>query len=464
MHHSVIKNNNEVKKIKASYRLSSSSLLKFGLSLVLMNYLIIQPAFAKDQVELKNIYLTDFGSLVIETKDKRQIENFELLKAGTDKYKLLIKNANIEKGFLKDFNKTHSNFKLSKYIEKNSFFDKDRHIEMQIECAFDCEARFEPVLGGLAYSVSFSKKDEQIKVAPNSVQATLSTKTTSSAIDMKIDDELLASPALEAAKTQVPKITHMLKANKKENFLFALTKEDSPVEEFINQLDENISTQILNKENFQKENLSKADSASLNYIADELADLGRNDLAAEAYFKALKTNPENLNAMLGLARNSKDKNEKLKYYLKAIDEEALLSIGKTWFEEGLASGDIRKIEQGIIGYQFAVLKNPANPYYRFSFAQALERSGYQNFEQASKRYLEAAVLAKKDYKSGDNSKEDIMRRSTECLIKVLTKKGSQDQAVHYCNSYIGLGYKKFLDGRSIRGIMKELNSNKNPFS
>ena len=452
-----------------------SNLSKVGLSIILLNCLSIFSAKSSDSVVLTNIFLSDTGSLVLETKDKKELENFELLKSASNKHKLILNGVDLDKKLVRNFNESHANYKISKETIKESLFKKKKKVSIELSCTSDCEAEFEPLLGGLAYTVNLTEAKKTFTQEPVLVAE-------EDSLDLKLEDkEFVAVEEPKEKQFQVKELglaeikldqslsqksqkqVHMLQANKKTNMIFELSKDDSPVDEFLNDLDDNLSQKLFSNKDFRRENIAKADSASLSHIAQTLQGQGRNDLSADAYAKALEVDPTNLNAMLGLARTTKNPEQKLNYYLKAIDDEALMNIGQKWFEKGKASGDQKQIAQAMISYQFAVLKNPENPYYRYQYAQVLEESGYSNFDQASKRYLEAAVLAKKDYQAGDTSKESILRKSTECLIKVLTKKGAPEKAVHYCNSYRALGFNKFLDGRSIKGVMKEISSNKNPF-
>lgn len=468
------KKQNDNKSLNAflvkSFRIS----VKFGLALVLINHLTTLPVLAEEKIELVNIFLSDSGSLIIESKDKKQITDYELLKSGANNIKLVLNDSTIDKKIIEDFNLTHKNYKIKNETFKESFFKKQQKVSIYVECLENCDADFEPLLGGLAYKLNLNsinstpENNSSLITVDNEVEEqktqfnTLITATNPTNLDIEIEDKDFRPPET-IIKSVEDKDVHLLQAQKKENYLFTLTNEESPVEEFLGELDSSIVRELINQDGFKSENFSKADSASLSFIAEKLNQEGHHDLSAQAYAKALSVDPNNLNAMLGLARTTMNEEERLSYYLKTIDDEALISIGQKWFSKGLETGNTKQIAQAMVSYQFAVLKNPENPYYRFEYAKALEKSGFSNFELASKRYLEAAILAKKDFSAGDISKESILRESTECLIKVLTKKGAPEQAVHYCNSYLSLGFKNFLDGRSIKGVMKEISSNKNPF-
>jgi hypothetical protein len=457
-------NNKQHEKLKSSLVKNLNAFKKLGLSLVLINYLSIFPICAENKIELVNIYLSDSGSLILETKDKKQINNFEILKLDSDIYNLVLNDVTANKKLIEDFNFSHNDFQLKNNSRKESFFQRKNSLTINIKCTDSCKAKFEPLLGGLAYKVDRENLARQEILTETIEKPAVISIDLPSVLDNKnLDIEIAAEDFALPKTTKSEKEIHLLQANKKDDYIFTLTKEESPIEEFLDDLDERVVQQIFEEKDFRKKNIAIADSASLSHIGNKLKEVGHLDLSANAYAKALEVDPKNLNAMLGLARTTTNDQEKLHLYLKAIDDEALISIGKKWFQAGIAAGDEKQIAQAMISYQFAVLKNPQNPYYRFEYGQALEKSGYANFDQASKRYLEAAVLAKKDFKAGDALKEDILRKSTECLIKVLTKKGSPEEAVHYCDSYLSLGFKKFLDGRSIEGVKKEISSNKNPF-
>ena len=450
--------------LKANQSKQLSTLVICGLSLALINCLSINPSFAADKNIISNMYLSDSGSLILETKDKKVINDFEVLTIDSKHHQIVLKNTDFDDELLAKLES--NNFSVEKQETKKSYFSKDTNTIIKVDCNNACAPNFKALLGGLAHEFKLEqnivqepvaveqKKSEPLKPAHKYDLATLNAQA---AMDIQIEDQdfqPIEKPRMVVEAPQEPqKPLHLLQAKKKDSF----------VENFLDDLDKALVDKMLAQKDFQDQVQKRADAASLGYIADKLAQEGHTNLSADAYLKALEADPSNLNAALGLARSTKNKDLKLQFYLKALDDQALMHVGKAWFNKGLESGDIKQIAQGMVGFQFAILKSPANPFYRFQYAKALEQSGLENFPEASKRYLEAAVLAKKDYKAGDNSKEHILRESTECLIKLLTKSGDQEQAVHYCNSYIGLGFKKFMDGRSIKGVMKQISLSKNPF-
>ncbi len=187
-----------------------------------------------------------------------------------------------------------------------------------------------------------------------------------------------------------------------------------------------------------------------------------NDLAASLK-TALKEDSENLNAHLNLAKLEEDPQEKLNHYLSSISNEALLAIGDAWFIQAQEKGNSSDFSKAMIPFQFVILKEPSNPEYRYRFARVLEDSGIAFFAQASKRYLEAAALAKQLFLAGDNNMQVLLRNATESLIKTLAMQGRLEEASKYCNSYLNLGFQNFINGKKILAIAKELNQNKNPF-
>lgn len=179
--------------------------------------------------------------------------------------------------------------------------------------------------------------------------------------------------------------------------------------------------------------------------------------------KAIDEDPQNLNAHLGLARIQEDNKEKLEHYLSSISDEALLAIGDAWFIQAQEKGKAKDFAKAMIPFQFVILKDPTNPKHRYRYARMLEDSGSAFFAEASKRYLEAAALAKKLFLSGDKGMQILLRNSTESLIKTLARQGKLDKAAQYCDSYLNLGYKTFVNGTKVLAIVKELNQEKNPF-
>jgi tetratricopeptide (TPR) repeat protein len=252
---------------------------------------------------------------------------------------------------------------------------------------------------------------------------------------------------------------HRLTASLANRNLISFMKHKSVAEQFLEDLGED----FFKNEIFIEETFQKIDSVSLYHIGSELEKRGMDSDANRAYNEALEIDPDNINARLGIARTSSDQEVKIKNYLASLDNQALVEIGKSWYSKGIESNNLQLISQSLIPFQLAVLKNPDLPEPRFEYAQILEQSGPDFLYQASKRYLESAVLAKNKFLAGEEEYKSLLRKSTEALIRTLTVLGDQESALKYCNSYLGLGFSNFLDGRSISSIIKEIKFNRNPF-
>ena len=238
---------------------------------------------------------------------------------------------------------------------------------------------------------------------------------------------------------------------------------EGKLDKFVTELDSDTANDLLENEEFQVLNQEKQNSTALVHLADNLVKHGELDEALAAYREALELNPDNHNAQLGLAKLSPDEEESLRNYLSSIDDDALLAVSESWFKQGQESRDMKSIAKGLVAYQFAILKNPQDASYRYQYAQALDSSGPNFYEQAAQRYLEAAVLAKQEFLAGIETRETLLRDATEALILTKVKQGDFITATKFCNSYLNLGFKKFQSGKSILGLMKELEANRNPF-
>lgn len=224
--------------------------------------------------------------------------------------------------------------------------------------------------------------------------------------------------------------------------------------DFIQKLDPQIQSSLGQDASFQEINSSRLDSVSLSNIASSLQSKGLIQESKSAYQEALGLDSNNLIAHLGLARISEDPDQKIQHYLAGIETNSLIELGDLWFGRAYQSKDFKSANQALIPFQMAVLKDPKNPEFRFKYAKALESLG--NFKLSSKRYLEAAALSK-----GNN--EILLRESTEALIKVLTLDGASELASKYCDSYLGMGYQRFLDGKPILTVRRQIQARLNPF-
>ncbi len=219
------------------------------------------------------------------------------------------------------------------------------------------------------------------------------------------------------------------------------------------------------------------DSAQLLSFGDAALSLGLKSQALSAFRKALELDPKSLNAYYALAKVTDDREEKSRCYLKSLSTEALTNVADAWF--GAANKSLTEvgslnartqvpssttIAAAMIPYQFAILKEPSNAALRYQFARKLESAGLSYYDHASKRYLEAAALAKQKFLAGDKSVESLLRDSIESLIRTLSIQGDFEQAVKYCHSYMALGYEKFTDGDSIRGVLRRVQVRRNPFT
>lgn len=402
----------------------------WGLFFLLIEFVFF-PLTCNAAATLVNTFVVADGKYIFETKNQKIIDQVELKKINDKNYRLYFSDLHFDAKMQTKFNSLSNKMKVSSEETKNLFLFKPKNSFIDIQCENSCQPKFQQILDGLAYELDLQESAENVEPLKQ-------TKKTNSGF-------------------------HILRANKYDKFLYTLTKQDSAVEEFLNDLDIEVIKKIFDDENFKQNNLAQSESASLSFIANKLLSKGEKQLSFQAFAKSLQLNPNNLNAILGLAKTANNKDEQLKFYLKAIDDEALIEVSRAWLANGQELSKNQDIAKAFISYQFVILKNPENPYYRYEYAQALETAGFVYFEQATKRYLEAAVLAKKDFLAGDINKKEVLRKSTESLIKLLTKRGAREEAVHYCHSYLTMGFAEFIDGRSIKGVIKEINSNKNPF-
>ncbi len=201
---------------------------------------------------------------------------------------------------------------------------------------------------------------------------------------------------------------------------------------------------------------SQLDAAQLLSLGRACEQQGLKELALKAYRQAINLDGTNLSAYQALANSSQDPQEKIKNHLKSLSREALISVGDAWF-------DNKSTVAAMIPYQFAILKEPNNPYLRYKFARKLEEAGFSYYALSAKRYLEAAAIAKQKFLAGDKSVEVLLRDSVEALIRTLAIQGDFDAATKYCHSYISLGYERFIEGDSVRGILRKIQAKHNPF-
>lgn len=270
-----------------------------------------------------------------------------------------------------------------------------------------------------------------------------------------VDQTVVAPQALIDTK-------HQLQIEEHELLLESSTSSYSAnVEELINSVsDAELKKQLIARA-FGESSRKQLDSAQLLSVANAALSLGLKDQALSAYRKAVELDPSSLSAHHALAKASDDSNERVRSFLKSVSTEALTSVADTWFEQKGAGATT--IAAAMIPYQFAILKEPNNPYLRYQLARRLELAGLSYYALSTKRYLESAVLAKQKFLAGDKTVEVILRDSIESLIRTLAIQGDFDNATKYCHSYISLGYDRFTAGDSVRGILRKMQSRRNPF-
>jgi len=443
------------------------SLIDFLLLWALL-LLLINPVQAANHInKISAVYFNSDHSVVLETEDRNKLE---LISSDSSfaSAKIIIANSKlnsdvpvmIEQG---DFELSLSRIKS----DSRSWYKSKDQVEIEIKSKLGKElnAEFDTVLDGLAYQINLAPV-EKLKIVKQIVETVPIVEVTNDAFEISEvqEDEVFALPIKKLDEEFSREVNddsgiHKLNASLSERGLISFIESKSAAEEFLETLDINLTSD----EEFVEESFEKIDSSSLAHIGSELETRGKLEDAFRAYNEALQIDPKNLNARLGLARTSTNREERFQNFLAAIDNQALEEIGKEWHQQGLENNDAQAVSKSLVPFQLSVLKNPKSPEARFAYAEVLEDSGPDYYGQASKRYLEAAVLAKNQFITGDEAYKSLLRKSTESLIRTLTLIGDQDSAIKYCNSYLGLGFSNFLDGRSVASIMKEIKYNRNPF-
>jgi tetratricopeptide (TPR) repeat protein len=204
---------------------------------------------------------------------------------------------------------------------------------------------------------------------------------------------------------------------------------------------------------------SKLDIVALEQIAQILDSQGQILSAELAFRKILSLDPNNHKALIKLAELSQDPTEKNKNYLQALDQNALDSLASLWAQEKKPDSPAK----AILLRQISILKDPQNPELRLECARLYESMGFAYYTLSAKRYLESAVLAKTQYLSGNLQYENTLRTATESLIRILSQQGDEQMAIKYCQSYLDLGFRRFVDGKPIVAVIKELQAHQNPF-
>lgn len=289
---------------------------------------------------------------------------------------------------------------------------------------------------------------------------------------------VLALPASALAISHGPdgfKLEKVLEEKKETNLQKLKVKETNFIQE-----DKKTETKLEEHQKFLTEEIKDADlknslektldnkkeqieSSKIAVIAKALSQMNKKDLAQRAYKKAIELDTKNIQLRLDYAKTLEPGHEQSKQFLKSLDETALTSIAESWLEAGKKQAKPSFIKAAMLPYQIAILKNPKEAKLRYQFARALEKAGAAYLEEASRRYLEAAALAKIEYLQGKSEQETLMRDSIESLISTLTAQGKFVSAEKYCLSYLNLGFEKFNNGKSTKGILTRIKKHKDPF-
>lgn len=404
---------------------------------------------------IESIYFNTDHSVVIETKDKAGVE-FTSEQVSDGVHHIRIADSRLSRNVTSKLSNKDFEIELNK---------RNGGVELALRPKSGTSGTVTPktILDGLAYELEFNALTETI--AP---WQAVSEQHCANGDDMQFHDSLADDLVANLPKPAQIKLEtedlHLLSAEASDHKVYTITQTKSEIDKFIEGLDDSLAAVIEADIKFQEETFHKIDSASLTHLADTLAEKGHSEEALAAYRRALELNAENINAKLGLAETTQDETEKLTNYLASVSDKALLEIGSHWFEQGYQAHDLKSVAKALVSFQFAVLKNPKNPEYRYRYAQVLERSGADFWSQATKRYLEAAALAKLEYLAGNKTIEPLLRGSTESLIRVLSVQGDFDNAAKYCAAYMNLGFKKFIDGKPVLAVLKEVEANRNPFA
>ena len=444
---------NLYKGLKASLHKGLTTLSVFS---ALLFYVL--PVEASSPITtISAVYFNSASSIVIETEDRNKLELLST-ESDTELTKLTIANSKLSNDVPVMLQQGDLEFRLMRAkSDSRSWYKSKDLVEIQItnKSGRALSVELDTILDGLAYQINLSNEEEPKLVESQKIEDLF--------VISEVETDEVFAPSLQLSKelsiAEKEEEIHQLNASLSDRGLIAFTESKSAAEEFLDSLD----VQLDKDQDFVEETFQKIDSTSLTHIGSELETRGNRDDAFRAYNEALQIDPNNLNARLGLARTSTDREEKFQNFLAAIDNQALEEIGKEWHQRGLENHDAQAISKSLVPFQLSVLKNPKSSESRFAYAEVLEASGPDYYAQASKRYLEAAVLAKNEFVNGDENYKSLLRKSTESLIRTLTVIGDQDSAVKYCNSYLGLGFSNFLDGRSIASIIKEIKYNRNPF-
>ena len=394
---------------------------------------------------IESVYFDQNNALIIETLENSNLL-FDQLNAQEGELNIKFENTRISSSIKSRLQASGYQFEFSRDRSDNlRFWEKSDIVYLSIsKPGSNLAISPETLLEGQAYRLQVNEqRDWNIDQTPKTTHKEIVVKT-------------IPKPQLKSDPMK-------LSVLKRDYIDFIISTEESETEKFTNQLKSETFAKVVLSNEYKSKALKAADTATLYTLANELEQLGYLEQASSAYRRVLELNPNDLNAKYALAQVSNDPKEKLKNYLGTIQTQALTAIAQSWFEDGMEKQNAKTIAAAFVSYQFSILKDPFNPKLRYEYAQALEQAGYKYFAKAAQRYLEAASLAKRDFAKGTVSIESLLRNSTESLIRLTVSLGDFASAIKYCDSYQGLGFKKFLNGDSIKGIRKQVERRNNPF-
>jgi len=221
-----------------------ASVKYWGLFFLLIEFVFF-PLTCNAAATLVNTFVVADGKYIFETKNQKIIDQVELKKINDKNYRLYFSDLHFDAKMQTKFNSLSNKIKVSSEETKNLFLFKPKNSFIDIQCENSCQPKFQQILDGLAYELDLQESAENIEPLKQ-------TKKTNSGF-------------------------HILRANKYDKFLYTLTKQDSAVEEFLNDLDIEVIKKIFDDENFKQNNLAQSESASLSFIANKLLSKGENN-------------------------------------------------------------------------------------------------------------------------------------------------------------------------------------------
>lgn len=438
-----------MKKTKQKAELNKSKAYIPFCFLLFLAQMLTASAFAAEDLlnKINEAYISENNSVIINIKNKSNLEIQEIKKLSPQNYKIYFNNADLS-------------FNLDKKIDNENLSAnfkelKNNTVELSLNFKTNDVAQIQSrtILDGLAYEI-YSQSIPETKISKS--------KVTTDLLAFATEDSTINNFAGFDTSLGTDTEQHHLEISKNDKLLIFSTAKPN-AEEFLSNLDKTTVNSLIQSPEFMKRTFEKIDSVTLSHIGDSLNQKGLIEQAYKAYQEALKLDESNSQAHLGIAQTSNNSEEKIINLLATVDSKNLIAIGEDWFASGIKNLDSKLIAQSFIPFQFAILKEPKNPEMRFAYASILEKAGFDFYAESSKRYLEAAALAKELYQKGDLKNENLMRKSAESLIRTIVYLGDQEKAIKYCNSYLNLGFDRFLDGRPVLALVKEIRFNRNPF-